>query len=344
MQSLAPDIRLRVDFRRHPKVRKLHRRLGAEGILSLIDLWCWARVNRPTGILNGMSPEDIEVAAEWTGAAGELFETLKQVALLDVEDLGTISIHGWADHQPWSMESEKRVKKARRAAEGRWKAQRCSDDAQASIEQCSDDAQASPSIAKPMLKHQSSNAPDLTETETLTGPDSDRDQTETSPDQDTQETRIKPAVVVPVVEIVSLAQSKNIPVKLIRDGTAPHPTVVEAVTRTWKAKAEHRSLDWWRDLFEEALQSRFLREEFSGFGLLWLCGPKIIKKVTGGFYGRERQGGAPPGRRPMTNGDQIQQALDRRLAEIEAEDAADATDDPRWEHGWEPEVDDGSEG
>ena len=36
------DIRLKLDLFEHPKLQKLRRRLGAEGVLSLLRLWLWA--------------------------------------------------------------------------------------------------------------------------------------------------------------------------------------------------------------------------------------------------------------------------------------------------------------
>lgn len=49
----AQDIRLSVHFPDHPKTVKLERRLGFQGVRSLLSLWAWAAQNRPDGDLGG---------------------------------------------------------------------------------------------------------------------------------------------------------------------------------------------------------------------------------------------------------------------------------------------------
>ena len=66
------DIRLSVDFFQHPKTIKLERRLGIEGVKALLSLWMWDAQNRPDGVLSGMDPEDIEIAAGWTRSDQDL--------------------------------------------------------------------------------------------------------------------------------------------------------------------------------------------------------------------------------------------------------------------------------
>lgn len=58
------DIRLCIGWNRHPKIVKLKRKLGAEGVLGLISLWTFAGEHRPDGILNGMDADDIAIAAD----------------------------------------------------------------------------------------------------------------------------------------------------------------------------------------------------------------------------------------------------------------------------------------
>mgnify|MGYP000243346383 CR=1 FL=1 len=57
------DIRLSVGFFDHPKIIKLERQLGYEGVIALIRLWLWVAQNRPSGLLSGMDDEDIAIAA-----------------------------------------------------------------------------------------------------------------------------------------------------------------------------------------------------------------------------------------------------------------------------------------
>ena len=47
------DIRISVGFPNHPKTVKLERRLGFQGIRSLLALWTWAAQNRPDGNRGG---------------------------------------------------------------------------------------------------------------------------------------------------------------------------------------------------------------------------------------------------------------------------------------------------
>jgi hypothetical protein len=94
------DIRLSVEFWRHPKTKKLIRRTGLEGARSLQILWLWAVVNRPDGNLAGMDDEAIELAADWEGEEGRLASTLVDVAFLDGK-AGERSLHGWLEYNAW---------------------------------------------------------------------------------------------------------------------------------------------------------------------------------------------------------------------------------------------------
>jgi len=116
------DIRLMTSFPRHPKIRRLKMRLGAEAVLSLITLWLFARENRPDGKLTGMNEEDIELAAEWSGKPGALVEALADPdrPLLDLVD-GVYVIHDWEENNPWAAGARERSEHARRAAKARWK-------------------------------------------------------------------------------------------------------------------------------------------------------------------------------------------------------------------------------
>lgn len=102
------DIRLACSFRDHPKRKKLQRRLGAAGVLALVDLWSWCGTNKPTGDLAGMDDEDIEIAAGWDGAAGVFVTTLRELRLLDERTL-----HDWETHQGWAFGAAERSQAAR---------------------------------------------------------------------------------------------------------------------------------------------------------------------------------------------------------------------------------------
>lgn len=120
---MADDARISTALPQHPKTVKLQRRLGASGCWSLICLFLWVADNRPEGDLQGMTGEDIEIAANWTGEAGTLVGTLAEVRFLDGQD-GAYKIHDWAEHNPWAAGRPRRIETARAAANARWEKMR----------------------------------------------------------------------------------------------------------------------------------------------------------------------------------------------------------------------------
>lgn len=114
------DIRIRTSFPTHVKTTKLRRRAGAEGVLSLLTLWAFAAEHKPSGALDGMSDEDVEIAAGWTGEAGVFIRCALEVGYLDRNETG-LALHDWAVHQPWVVHSEERRTCARKAVQKRWK-------------------------------------------------------------------------------------------------------------------------------------------------------------------------------------------------------------------------------
>ena len=95
------DIRLSTEFFRHPKTRKLKKRLGIEGIFALQQLWVWCAQNRPSGVMSGLDMEDVALAACWEGEATEetFVQTLVDLRWLDVLEDGTFCLHNWLQHQ-----------------------------------------------------------------------------------------------------------------------------------------------------------------------------------------------------------------------------------------------------
>lgn len=107
------DFRVSITFTRHPKTRILKKRLGLEATWALLELWTWAAVNRPSGLLSGMTEEQIEVAADWDGQNGELVKNLVELHWIDKLDDGTYALHQWEEHQPWASDAGNRSDKAR---------------------------------------------------------------------------------------------------------------------------------------------------------------------------------------------------------------------------------------
>lgn len=113
------DLRISVHVFEHPKVVKLQKRLGAEAVVSLLRLWCWTAANRSRGTLDGMTGEDIEIAARWQGQEGAFFDALLALSLVDETATG-YAVHDWAQNQPWAYEAVDRSEYARSLVRKRW--------------------------------------------------------------------------------------------------------------------------------------------------------------------------------------------------------------------------------
>jgi len=116
---MAEDARISTALPSHPKARKLKRRLGPAGCWSLVVLFLWVASNRWDGDLKGMTEEDIELAAEWEGEVGAFVSALSEVGFLDGE-MGSFTVHDWAEHNPWAAAHGQRIEAAKRAAAKRW--------------------------------------------------------------------------------------------------------------------------------------------------------------------------------------------------------------------------------
>lgn len=143
------DIRLKTSFRDHRKRKKLHAKLGAEGVLAFIDLMLMAAETRPDGVLTDMDKTDVALDANWQGSHEELVSTLIEVRLLDVLEDGTYAIHDWQDHNAYAAAAEKRSEAARNAALARW-GKRCGQGGNADLcdSQCENDAPRMPIASK----------------------------------------------------------------------------------------------------------------------------------------------------------------------------------------------------
>ncbi len=131
------DIRIQTTFPHHPKTKKLKRKLGADGVLSLIYLWIFIAQNRPNGDLSGLNEEDIAIASDWEGDTKQYIDALISIGFLDRKG-NLLVIHDWEENNPWAAGAEARSEKARKAAKARWdkpetESEECS-------EQCGEDA------------------------------------------------------------------------------------------------------------------------------------------------------------------------------------------------------------
>lgn len=118
---MADDFRLRVGFLRHPKTRRLKKRLGAEAVLCLEQLieFCATTPGRSVGDFSGMEDEEIEIAADWDGEDGALVDALVVVRFMDGEE-GERRLHDFEEHNPWVAGSDRRREQSRNASEVRW--------------------------------------------------------------------------------------------------------------------------------------------------------------------------------------------------------------------------------
>ena len=84
----------------HPKIRILARTLEIKPVLArghLVTLWCWVVRHRPDGSLEGIDDSEVEFAAGWEGREGFFCEAMLIAGLVDQDDRGWFSIHGWMD-------------------------------------------------------------------------------------------------------------------------------------------------------------------------------------------------------------------------------------------------------
>jgi hypothetical protein len=109
------DARISTGLPHHPKTKKIIRRLGHEGSWSLVCLFLWSAQNRPDGEFDGMTAEDIEIAAGWEGEPNAFVEALIEVRFLEQTDDG-YKIHNWEKHNPWAAGAEARSNRAKFAA------------------------------------------------------------------------------------------------------------------------------------------------------------------------------------------------------------------------------------
>lgn len=101
------DIRISVTFLQNPKIKKLERRVGLEGLKALLALWIWTAQNKPTGDLAGLDNEAVEMIADWSGDEGAFVTALKALRLLDGEE-NAYCVHDWLENNPWAAGSDER--------------------------------------------------------------------------------------------------------------------------------------------------------------------------------------------------------------------------------------------
>nr|WP_321399380.1 hypothetical protein [uncultured Desulfobacter sp.] len=120
------DIRLALGFLDHPKTIKLKRKLGFDGIESLLRLWFFAAQYKPDGNLIDLNEDDIEIAAKWNGAPGVFVDALVALRWLDAPCNATSNanaffvLHAWEENNGYVAHAKARSDKAKMAAKARW--------------------------------------------------------------------------------------------------------------------------------------------------------------------------------------------------------------------------------
>lgn len=103
------------------KIRKLRHRLGDTAVLAHIQLFAYAAEHCPSGALSGMTEEDVEIAAGWSGQAGTFGSTLIELRLIDRSpDDQSLTLHDWSEHNQWVCGSPGRAENARFQNHKKW--------------------------------------------------------------------------------------------------------------------------------------------------------------------------------------------------------------------------------
>jgi len=102
-----PELMLCTSSRIHPKIRRLKNKLGAEGVLSLYNLWMFCIEYKKDGHLTDMEDVDISEAADYNGDYEAFVKALVDLRLLDANG-GVFTVHGW---NKYNFTKKKKVKK-----------------------------------------------------------------------------------------------------------------------------------------------------------------------------------------------------------------------------------------
>lgn len=164
------DFRMKVGFFKHPKTKKLIRRIGKGGAFALLELIAHARTKCPTtGRLDGYSDEDIALAADFDGDPKAFIDALLECRWID-GTTGERTIHDWPDHQPHAANTDRLSMIGKQAADARWakaRAMQTASEAHANGMRTASEAHAVPNAPPFLPSDQKKNPP-------LTPPDAER--------------------------------------------------------------------------------------------------------------------------------------------------------------------------
>jgi len=281
------DIRLSTTFFSHRKTKKLKRILGYSGVVALLTLWARVAVERPTGILEGWSDEDIALEADFEDDPVLFVSTLADVGFLDKIESGW-ELHNWGKRQGWVAKSAQRSDKARllRMAKTHNRIYR------ELVEKGFDGIsrrqyEELTSIKRPVngtlnaaLTPAPAPAPDpepyqnqhqnLTSTSSFPSPTSYKETSSTSDE-------------CPHQKIIELYHNLCPMLPRVLEWTAYRQKMLR--TR-WNENKDRQDLDWWKNYFIQVSKSDYLTGKVNEFqaSLEWLVRPKNMPKVIEGFY------------------------------------------------------------
>ncbi|MEN2985500.1 MAG: hypothetical protein ABDH16_02400 [Thermodesulfovibrionaceae bacterium] len=118
------DIRIKTTFPNHIKTQMLIKRIGKDGVFSLICLWCYCAVNHPKGDISNLSNEKIAIASQWDKNPDDFVNALIEVGFIDesIDENGNIKrvLHDWQEHNRYVYFAPERSEIARKNAQKRW--------------------------------------------------------------------------------------------------------------------------------------------------------------------------------------------------------------------------------
>jgi len=308
------DFRIAVGFIDHPKTKKLIRACGDVGLVCYIRLLGFVAQNKWTGELAGMTEDDIEIAAGWSGEPGAFLAALVSVRFLD-ETGGQYSVHDWTEHNGFAATFGTRQEKAKEAVNKRWRDTKKIPKSNSSNTKTDSEYYQNDDLV--LLKPKSSNTPSPSpsptpspEEEEITAttrarvePETPKNapnsasvqsETETGPDMGRGEAAALLAKFKPVFEAIW----PGVQTVIISDQMITHAQ--EMAGRF----PEFRTLEAWERAAERAKASPLLRGEkpgskgryFPGMTLAWFLKPDNLAHILNGVYD-ERP--APKGPAPL---------------------------------------------
>lgn len=107
-------VKVQCGFYAHRKTLRLRAALGFDAFWVPPRLWAYAAENKPDGVFDDFSPEEIATCIGFTGDASRMLQALLKAGFMDDKPL---RIHDWAEHNAFHQTFADRAQKA---AKARW--------------------------------------------------------------------------------------------------------------------------------------------------------------------------------------------------------------------------------